>query len=70
MTTVVTNFAVKHSPMTTVITHHTVKQSPMTTAITYHTAKQSPMTMLSHIIELSSHLRLQLLYTIQLNSQI
>jgi hypothetical protein len=42
--------------MTTVITYHTAKQSAMTTVITYHAVKQSPM--------------IQLLPTIQLNSQL
>jgi hypothetical protein len=39
MTTAITYYADKQSPMTTVITYHTVKQSPMTTVITYYADK-------------------------------
>ena len=43
--------------MTTVITYYTVKQSPMTTVITYYTVKQSPMTTVDlPTIQLNSHL--------------
>ena len=37
MTTVITYYTVKQSPMTTVITYHRVKQLPMTTVVTYYT---------------------------------
>ena len=53
--------------MTTFITYHTVQQLLMSIVITYHTVKHLPMTTVITHHTVNSHLRLQLLPTIQLN---